>query len=194
MAVVRLILFLVILAGLAVLGLQNLSPAISLVFLGARSQPIPLAFLILGAIAAGMLTGLVILGLLRLLNYFTQRQLRSQRPATTTRPSPPETTNTQNYYQDKSNSEDDPEDYAPEDYASEPRSYEAKPGPRTGSQSGSSYSYSYRDSTQSGVGRRESVYDADYREVTPPKSPEDADDGFDDEDFDFEDDSPDTRR
>lgn len=189
MAVVRLILFLVILAGLAVLGLQNLSPAISLVFLGARSQPIPLAFLILGAIATGILTGLVILGLLQLLNYFTQRQLRSQRPVTTTRSSQPEHTNTQDYYEDKSNSKDDPEDYA-----SEPRSYEAKPGPRTGSQSGSSYSYSYRDSAQSGVGRRESVYDADYREVTPPKSPEDADDGFNDKDFDFEDDSPDTRR
>ncbi len=78
MSLIRALLLLVILAGLAGLGLQNLSPAISLVFLGLRFQPIPLTFLLLGAIAAGAITGLVILSLLTFANYLAQRQLRSR--------------------------------------------------------------------------------------------------------------------
>lgn len=45
---------------------------------------------------------------------------------------------------------------------------EAEQQPKTGSSSGSVYSYGYRDSSSSGVGQTESVYDADYRIITPP--------------------------
>jgi len=73
--------------------------------------------------------------------------------------------------------------------------YEAPQEPRTRFQSGSTYSYSYRDSNEkeSGVGKPDVVYDANYRVIMPPyqKPPEPSDDeedwGFeDDEDFDDE--------
>ncbi len=197
MAVVRVILLLVILAGLIGLGLQNLSPAVPLVFLGLRSQPISLALLILGAIAAGIVTGLIVQGLVQLSNYLTQRSGRFSQDARRSESSanrmpfssPAEnSSNTQNDYQ--AENYDDPD---PVDYSSQPKSYEAEPGPRSGYQSGSSYSYSYRDSRQSGVGRREAIYDAEYREVNTPNQPP-KDEDFDDEDFDFDDDSPNTRR
>ncbi|NER06555.1 MAG: LapA family protein [Okeania sp. SIO3C4] len=48
------------------------------------------------------------------------------------------------------------------------KNYETEQQPKTGSSSGSVYSYGYRDSSNSGVGQTESVYDADYRIITPP--------------------------
>lgn len=77
-------------------------------------------------------------------------------------------------------------------------SYEAPQEPKTHSQDGSVYSYSYRDTNQkeSGVGKTDVVYDANYRVITPPyqKPPEpeeeEEDWGFEeDEDFDFNDES-----
>lgn len=47
------------------------------------------------------------------------------------------------------------------------KNYEAEQQPKTGSWSGSVYSYGYRDTSSSGVGQTESVYDADYRVITP---------------------------
>lgn len=70
--------------------------------------------------------------------------------------------------------------------------YEVKQEPKTGSKSGSVYSYSYREPSESGVGKTEAVYDANYRVITPPyqkpPEPEEDDDwGFeDDEEFDDE--------
>ncbi len=72
--------------------------------------------------------------------------------------------------------------------------YEVKQEPKSGYQSGSVYSYGYRDSSGSGAGKTESVYDADYRVITPPYQPtaKDKDDwesnqGTADEDWGFED-------
>ncbi|MGD1699517.1 hypothetical protein [Dapis sp. BLCC M229] len=48
------------------------------------------------------------------------------------------------------------------------KNYEAEQQPKTESWSGSVYSYGYRDPSSSGVGQTESVYDADYRVITPP--------------------------
>ncbi len=45
--------------------------------------------------------------------------------------------------------------------------YETNTQPKSSERS-SSYSYSYREPSNSGVGRAESVYDADYRVLTPP--------------------------
>lgn len=81
-------------------------------------------------------------------------------------------------------------------------SYERPQEPTTRSQSGSVYSYSYQNPKNSSVGKRESVYDAEYRIITPPyRSPEpnvtenDADweapknkNNDDDEDWGFDDD------
>ncbi|MGD1808073.1 hypothetical protein ACP6PL_21930 [Dapis sp. BLCC M126] len=52
------------------------------------------------------------------------------------------------------------------------QNYEAEQQPKTESWSGSVYSYGYRDPSSSGVGQTESVYDADYRVITPPPPPD----------------------
>jgi len=77
--------------------------------------------------------------------------------------------------------------------------YEAQQEPTTSNQSGSVYSYGYREPSDSGVGKSESVYDADYRVIVPPyqqptptiaeddwqpKAKEDEDWGFDEDEFD----------
>ncbi|NET60437.1 MAG: LapA family protein [Symploca sp. SIO2E6] len=68
--------------------------------------------------------------------------------------------------------------------------YEVPQEPKTSSKIGSVYSYSYREQEQkeSGVGRTDEIYDANYRLIRPPyKQPteprEEEDWGFEDEDF-----------
>ncbi len=69
------------------------------------------------------------------------------------------------------------------------RSYEVSNQPKSGERTGSVYSYNYRDASNSGVGKTESVYDADYRVITPPyREPEAVADDDDDDDWGFEDD------
>ncbi len=65
--------------------------------------------------------------------------------------------------------------------------YEVNTKPKSGYRSGSVYSYNYREPSNSGVGKTESVYDADYRVITPPlqqtDTKQDKDDwGFEDDD------------
>ncbi|MCL2927158.1 MAG: hypothetical protein MGG37_03735 [Trichodesmium sp. MAG_R01] len=48
------------------------------------------------------------------------------------------------------------------------KNYEVKQEPEIESWSGSVYSYGYREPSDSGVGQTESLYDADYRVITPP--------------------------
>lgn len=67
------------------------------------------------------------------------------------------------------------------------RTYEAQQQPQKQSWSGSVYSFHYKDGQNSGAGRTESVYDADYRLINPPSPPtkiqsDEEDWGFDDED------------
>ncbi len=67
------------------------------------------------------------------------------------------------------------------------RSYEVSSEPKSSDRTGSVYSYSYRESSNSGVGKTESVYDADYRVITPPsRQPETVED---DDDWGFDDDN-----
>lgn len=54
--------------------------------------------------------------------------------------------------------------------------FERQQEPRSTYRSGSIYSYSYRDSEDSGVGKTENVYDADYRVIKPPSQPDPEDD------------------
>ncbi len=51
------------------------------------------------------------------------------------------------------------------------QTYERQQEPKSSSQSGSVYSYSYREPKNTAVGKTESVYDADYRVIIPPYQP-----------------------
>ncbi len=77
------------------------------------------------------------------------------------------------------------------------QSYERQQEPKSSSQSGSVYSYSYREPKNTAVGKTESVYDADYRVIIPPyqapasnqadNSDDDDWEFFEDDDFEDED-------
>ncbi|MEB3358884.1 MAG: hypothetical protein VKK04_19315 [Synechococcales bacterium] len=66
MSIAKLILLLLVLGALVVFALENWLPAVPLVILGSSTVALPLAVWILGAIAAGALTTLVVTLLLRL--------------------------------------------------------------------------------------------------------------------------------
>jgi hypothetical protein len=232
MGVIRLILLIAVLGGLTLLLAQNWSPAISLVFLGMQTQPLPLAMWILFSTTAGAVTSLFITSLFKVVNYVAKppqrptssrsrftpprtNQTRSEEP--TPRPSsPPPPANKTN----SSNRDTDDDDWGTnnntDDWDFEEKSEEAPaPSPQTkqdryektyeppqqepksSSQSGSVYSYSYREPKNSGVGKTESVYDADYRVIIPPYQPpanNQADDNTndsDDDDWSFFDDDDD---
>ncbi|MEH2013004.1 LapA family protein [Nostoc sp.] len=88
MAVIRLILLVAVLGVLTPLLVQNWSPPLSLVFLGVRTQPLPLAIWILFSTATGAFTSILIATLFKLSNYFVagQRQTADRRSATSPRP------------------------------------------------------------------------------------------------------------
>ncbi len=211
MAVIRLILLVGVLLVLTLLLVQNFSPALPLVFLGVRSQPLPLAMWILLSVVAGGITQVLISGLYELANYFweSSKQTRPQstvsstnrtssyrQPETTSRStSSPESREKSEY---RSNAEDDWNLEASEDWdferqpkpnsrpqeeprdkqvSSNSKNYDREQQPTRTDKSGSSYSISYREPKNSGVGKTESVYDADYRVIVPPyqpPSPEDS--------------------
>ncbi|WP_414512844.1 LapA family protein [Nostoc sp. PCC 9305] len=83
MAVIRLILLVAVLGGLTLLLVQNFSPALSLVFLGVRTQPLPLAIWILFSTATGAFTSILIATLFNLSNYFVAGQRQTPSRATT---------------------------------------------------------------------------------------------------------------
>lgn len=193
MAVLRLVLVLVILSGLALFTLQNATPPIALVFLGQQTLTLPLSVWILGAIATGAITTLLLNALFQLSNSAAVR--RSRRGMSSTGPTPDPTpprstwqnnTSTSSYSAPSQSSYDETDsDFDDDDYsAAEPEElsdrrydsydrtdYEVPQEPQRSYQSDSSYSYSYRDANTSGAGRAESVYDAEYRVIIPPQSP-----------------------
>jgi hypothetical protein len=212
MAVIRLILLVGIVLVLTLLLVQNFSPALPLVFLGVRSQPLPLAMWILLSVIAGGMTSLLVSSLNELANNLggaskqtppqstvssSPRTSSSRQPAETTSrsTSSPESQEKSKY---RSNAEDDWNLEASEDWEfeqqpkpnfrpqEEPRdkpvssrtgNYDREQQPTRSNKSGSSYSISYREPKNSGVGKTESVYDADYRVLVPPyqpPSPEDS--------------------
>jgi hypothetical protein len=217
MPVIRLLLLLLILVGLAAFTLQNWVFQLPLVFLGQQTLVLPLSVWVLGAIAAGALTTLLFTGLLQLSNTLAIRKVRS-RVATASRleteaaasrsswdssssrsanDQTSYTSSTRDRFADESDfgaeeEETDPVDrtgYA-SDYERDRTTYEVPQEPTSSYRSGSSYSYSYKDPNTSGVGRSESVYDADYRVIIPPPQPleetEEDDYGFEDDDFEAE--------
>lgn len=217
----RIILLLVILGGLTLLLVQNWSPVLPLVFLGVATPALPLAVWILFSLAAGASTSLAIASLLQLTTFLSQPKSSSQRqvpppprtqappkqaPYTTTSTVPPKTAPPPSDpvvddWQESGNEdwdfEEEDNQSPPQDRVQDSRSYEKSSEPKSSSQTGSVYSYSYREPSDSGVGRTESVYDADYRVLTPPyrepekvQEQEEEDWGFDDDEFEDEDDAP----
>ncbi len=57
------------------------------------------------------------------------------------------------------------------EFHQEPTNYEVTQAPQASSWSGSVYSFSYKQPTDSAVGKTESVYDADYKVIKPPVKP-----------------------
>jgi len=232
---VRIVVLLVILGGLTLFALQNAAP-LNLVFLGIKTQALPLGFWILAAVAAGFLTSLAIAWLLQIFNSFSNARLLSRLSeleaekarkeqqsrenassypsysysSATENSSASESASTSSAKNEKWENEQEEEDSNYVD--SQPnatervsdRNYEVKKEPTSSYRSGSVYSYGYKNPSNSGVGRRESVVDAEYRVITPPYRPlepeepkpsqqsnkkivDDDDWGFDDDD-DFDDD------
>ncbi|RAM49771.1 MAG: LapA family protein [Hapalosiphonaceae cyanobacterium JJU2] len=215
MALLRLILLVAIMGGLALLLAQNWSPILPLIFLGVQTKSLPLAMWILFSTAAGAATSLVISGLFQLSSYLalpqrstsaasksrrtTAKSDRSTREksadsyssySSNTSP-PPSATKTSS----QSNPDDDWDTNNNEDWDFEEKSdstssqntevrdsksYERRQEPTDSFRAGSSYSYSYREPKNSGVGKTESIYDADYRVIIPPYQP--SSDDFTDKD------------
>ncbi|MBD2500819.1 LapA family protein [Anabaena azotica] len=219
MAVIRLTLLVAVLGGLTLLLVQNLSPALPLVFLGMRSQPLPLALWILFSTAAGAGTSLLITSLFRLSSYFGGQPRQVPPKSTTSRrstanrkeeftPPPPskEPANKTDYASNdefddwETNSADDDWDIeekprnattnnSQSDSFSDSSTYERPQQPKSGTKSGSTYSYSYREPKNTAAGKTESVYDADYRVIIPPYQPPPKDTANDDDDdWGFDDD------
>ncbi|NET36253.1 MAG: hypothetical protein F6K19_30215, partial [Cyanothece sp. SIO1E1] len=82
---IRPFLILLALIGLAILTLQNVSPSLPLVFLGFKTQALPLAVWVVGAVAAGVMTTLAITGLLGLSNQTARPFARPDARATSRR-------------------------------------------------------------------------------------------------------------
>jgi hypothetical protein len=191
-----------------------------------ETQALPLAVWLLFSVAAGAITYLLITGLFNLANYFAPQQHFSRRsnvepaqsrsqtqssnkaPKTAARsqanPEPTYTSASDDWDTDSMTDEDDwdfEEDTGKKQTPSSQNTvkdtaYEANTKPKSSYQTGSVYSYSYKEPQGSGVGKTESVYDADYRVITPPyQQPnkvkdQEEDWGFEDEDDFFEDEEP----
>ncbi|WP_414586520.1 LapA family protein [Scytonema sp. PCC 10023] len=235
MAVFRLILLVAVLGGLTLLLVQNWSPVLSLVFLGMKSKPIPVAIWILFSTAAGGLTTVFVTSLFNLSNYFAVQRRTPPRERPSTRrtsqsqtrreePTPPpsgspsgsktESTRSSDTSDDDWETDNSTDDWDFEEKKEAPippnaqntevrdsNIYERQQQPKSSSKSDSVYSYSYREPKNSGVGKTESVYDADYRVIIPPYQPptthqsetnqaENDDWGFLDDDFEDEDKRP----
>lgn len=220
----RLVIVLLILVGLTLVALQNLSPLLSLTFLGMKTVALPLAAWIIAAIAAGFLTSLILSLLFQLSNYLAEKELRTTRKtlrdaqlrirqleavrsdaswqrsdtvASSYKTAEEEPASDDDFEDEE---EEEPIDDTPsyQDTFRERTTYERYQEPKTSYQSGSVYSYGYRDPSNSGVGKTESIYDADYRVINPPRqetkktesdwgqknNTDDEDWGFDDDDAD----------
>lgn len=232
MPLIRIVLLFLVVGGMALFAISNLSPMLSVVFLGMQSPVLPLSAWMGIAIAAGVLTSLC----LQFLSYL-QRGISTQRfePPDEDAPSPTRSFRRETYENPPSQTQttytppppppssetpktsvaSDWEERIGEDWdfdgnppststrqdfdrsrgtsPSNSTNYETKQEPKTGSQTGSVYSYSYREQNQTGVGKADVVYDANYRVITPPdqkpvESTDDEDWGFEDDD-DFHDQS-----
>ena len=192
MAVIRLIILVTAIMGLIIILVQNLSPSLPLMFLGMRSQALPLALWILLSITAGIFTSLIIT---RLLKFATDLNLLAQQPIPKSIPTPPRVR--QNTPPPKSPSppvsqaDDEFDDWDTnrnqDDWDDDSQSEEEiSPNQQSSNSRPSSvYSYSSQSPKNTAVGKTESVYDADYRVIIPPYQESDKNPATDDDDWDF---------
>ena len=192
MAVIRLIILVTAIMGLVIILVQNLSPSLPLMFLGMRSQALPLALWILLSITAGIFTSLIIT---RLLKFATDLNLLAQQPIPKSIPTPPRVR--QNTPPPKSPSppvsqaDDEFDDWDTnrnqDDWDDDSQSEEEiSPNQQSSNSRPSSvYSYSSQSPKNTAVGKTESVYDADYRVIIPPYQESDKNPATDDDDWDF---------
>lgn len=215
MEVIRLFLLVAVLGGLTLLLAQNWSPALPLVFLGIRTQAIPLAMWILFSTTAGAFTSLFISSLFRFSTYFARQQRsRLKSPATSprrnqtrreepsSRPASPPPTPTAS-----DRSADVADDWETNSSADDDWDFEEKPKETTtpnreNTQIKDETSYEPQEDRQTNpqsdsvysysyrqpknaVGRTESIYDADYRVIIPPYQAPDTNQKNDDDDWGF---------
>jgi uncharacterized integral membrane protein len=197
MPILRLILLLGIASLLLLFVLPNWEPSMQLVFLGIRSPAFPLSLWILGAIAAGILTTLAISILFRLTGFTAQRKGRKkarsfeQSPRTYSYTQAPAQESVSQAGGKSSDWEEDASDWFDDSssWEDEPATpnrtrtrYDSSQTPASGSQTGSSYSYSYREPKDTRPSAPESVVDADYRVIIPPNRNLQNEDDFEEND------------
>lgn len=226
MSITQLISLLILVGGLAIFTIQNLSPSLSLMFLGNQLPTLPLSVWILIAIASGILTYLIIHNLFKIDHHQVKPFSPSQSSSETVAkppldpvnqsswgytPEPVEPTPEPVYTAYGSVSPAEPEPRGSRSVDDDDWETEVKPfnpawdgergdtwekSDQTPNESDSSYAYSYedRDSSSTGVGKVETVYDADYRIITPPPKTKIQDDlkpqssnNYDQEDWGLED-------
>ncbi len=230
MSITQLISLLILVGGLAIFTIQNLSPSLSLMFLGNQLPSLPVSVWILIAIASGILTYLIIHNLFKI----DHPQVKPFSPSKSSSdpvakppldpvnqsswgytPEPVEPTPEPVYtaYGSVSPSELEPRGSRfadDDDWETEVKPFDPawetegrntpEQQPETATESDSSYAYSYedRDSSSTGVGKVETVYDADYRIITPPPKTKIQDDlkpkisnNYDQEDWGLEEDEED---
>ena len=164
------------LAVATIFVVQNLQP-VALIFFNAQlAIQLPISIWAILAIAAGMFTSF-------LLQLLTQTKSQANPTVITASPPPPKTAPPKFSHQPPPSPEDsflrdrkrglkeqEPELNTPgenkTDQNHEP--YEVQRPPQKSSQSGSVYSYTYKEGKSDKKGRIEDVYDADYRLLTPP--------------------------
>ncbi|HTL87851.1 MAG TPA: hypothetical protein VL134_00520 [Leptolyngbya sp.] len=177
MSLLRFVLLIAIVGFLAIFAISNWGVPMSLVFLGMPSIALPLPLWILGAIALGVATTLVItalFGLARVTARRSERQtVRSEPTAGYTYVQPPREPATK-----PPTDADDWLNEGDDDWIDQPqrprRDFEVKQQPTTGTRSGSTYSYTYREPS---VPKPPDVVDADYRVIRPPARNLDEDEG-----------------
>jgi len=168
MSLLRFILLSAIAGFLIIFAISNWGVSMSLVFLGVPSPAFPLPIWILSAIALGSATTLVITALVGLARFTARRSERKTvRQASTTNSyayaeTPRETRS--------SSTDDDWFGGNDDDWGSEPkdkpkRDFETRQEPTSGTRSGSTYSYTYREAPEP---KQPDVVDADYRVIRPP--------------------------
>ena len=201
MARMRIFLLAVVVAVLIIFTVQNWLPVLPLVFFGSQTTALPLAIWMVIFMAAGALTS-VALQLINYVPSRIASGEEFSRPDPELPPrNPPENSLEKEekvYTTGRSKSdwekpqnpdweaqpEDDWDIEEPPEEATRPRinfnlekparDYEVRRQPTTKEQSGSVYSYGYRQPEDTGVGKPEQVYDANYRLIRPPLRKEDT--------------------
>lgn len=165
MSLLRLVFLIAIVGFLVIFTLSNWGVSMPLVFLGVPSPAFPLPLWILGAIALGVATTLVITALFGLAR-FTARRSERKSVRQATQPSSSYTPrSTAPVEEDASDWFDDGGDDWGEEPRRRQRDFEVPQEPKSGARSGSTYSYSYREPAPP---KTPDVVDADFRVIVPP--------------------------